>query len=217
MWSNVGERGSKGSKLKHPTMLSRLKGHTPKRSTPLSSQQDCVPSPPLHQPTNQSTARLPAISTPHHWLLLRWYKFPEAKSCWLLAGYSACPSTKPDQWESRPFRKGWGTFQQEAVAGGGVLGHATHSVNLRTWKERGNSPGPPTHYSLWTHDYSHGYMLAVGLHTHTMTHCLIYLIRYISSLHQKLPILFLPSNHSHWGGETSMSPFEKANSSLATC
>lgn len=146
-------------------MLSRTQGHTPKSSTPLSSQQDCVPAPPLPQPTNQTTSRLPAISTPHHWLLPHRYEFPEAKSCRLLAGCAACPSAGPGQWESRPFRKGWGTFQQEAVAGGGVRVHATHSVNRRTWKERGNSPGPPTHYSLWIHHYSHHYSFALQLHT----------------------------------------------------
>lgn len=54
-------------------MLSQNQGHTPKSSTPLSSQQDGVPAPhpysTLHQPTNQATARLHAISTSHHWLL----------------------------------------------------------------------------------------------------------------------------------------------------
>lgn len=150
-------------------MLSQTQGHTPKSSTPLSSQQACIPHPqpppPLHLPTNQTASRLPAISTPHHWLLQLWYEFPEAKNCWLLAGCTACPFVEPGQWESRPFRKGWGTFQQEAVAGGGVRVHATHSVNRCTWKGRGSSPGPPTHYSLRTRHYSHHYSFAVGLYT----------------------------------------------------
>lgn len=173
-------------------MLSRTRGHTPKSSTPLSSQQDCVPAPPLHQPTNQATSRLPAISTPHHWLLQLWYEFPEAKSCRLLAGCAACPSTEPGQWESRPFRKGWGTFQQEAVAGGGVRVHATHSVNRRTWKGRGNRPGPPTHYSLWTRHYSRHYSLTVRLYTHYDP--LSYLPDKIHTrpVHQKIPFYSVP-------------------------
>lgn len=57
--------------------------------------------------------------------------------------------------------------------------------------------------------------------THTMTHCLIYLIRYIQGLCIKraFSILFFHSSNPspvRGGGKTSMSPFERANSSLAT-
>lgn len=67
-------------------MLSQNQGHTPKSSTPLSSQQDGFSAPhpysTLHQTTNQAAARLHAISTPHHWLLQDW-EFPESVSCCL--------------------------------------------------------------------------------------------------------------------------------------
>lgn len=99
------------------------------------------------------------------------------------------------QWESRPFRKGWGTFQQEtAAAGGGVRVHATHSVNQRTWKGRGNSPGPPTHYSSWTRCYSRHHSLAGRfLHTQNMTR-LSYLPDKIQTrpLHQKTSFYSVP-------------------------
>lgn len=56
--------------------------------------------------------------------------------------------------------------------------------------------------------------------SHTVTHCLIYLIRYITRpLHQKISFYSVRSFFSPlplWVEQTSMSPFEKANSSLAT-
>lgn len=57
-----GERGFQ-TKLRHPTMLSQRRGHTPpKSSTPLSSQQERVPAPPhyANPPTKQRPASLPS-------------------------------------------------------------------------------------------------------------------------------------------------------------
>lgn len=72
-------------------MLGRKQDHTPTSSTPLSSQQDWVPAPPVHQSTNQATSRLPVISTPHHWLLQLWYEFPSSQEL-PAAGWMRCLS-----------------------------------------------------------------------------------------------------------------------------
>lgn len=69
-------RGIEDSKLRHPTTLSQRQGHTPKSSTPISSQQECFPAPPLSLTT---VSRLPTISAFHDWLLSLWNEFRDAK------------------------------------------------------------------------------------------------------------------------------------------
>lgn len=75
----------------------------------------CYANPPTKQPPASLPSPLPIIGCSSFEM-----SFPDAKNCRLLAGCAACLSNKPGQWESKPFRKGWCTFQQEAAAGGGV-------------------------------------------------------------------------------------------------
>lgn len=85
--------------------------------------------------------------------------------------------------------------------GGGVLVHATHSVNQRTWRGKGKSPGPPTHNCLWTRHYSlplFSCWRATHKHART-THCLIHLIRYIQGLCiQVSRFSFIFQSHPVW-------------------
>lgn len=102
----MGERGSEGSKLRHPTRVTQIQVHTPKSSTLLSSQQDCVPG--LHAPpTTNATSHPPATPAPRHCLRLRRYEFPRSQrvaGCWL----GAVPDRPPSTANANPGHSGKG-------------------------------------------------------------------------------------------------------------
>lgn len=190
-----GERGFQ-TKLRHPTMLSQRRGHTPqKSSTPLSSQHERVPAPPTtptHQPSNVPPPchlRSPSLAAP----ALKWVPWSQEL---LAAGWLRCLSIY------RAWPMGIPAIQERvAYIPAGSSGWGRGASSCYTFCESVHMEGKgkqsrPTHLLQLVNTPLLSTLLAIGLHTHTHTHYdpLSYLPDKIHTrpLHQKIPLYSIP-------------------------
>lgn len=196
-------------------MLSQRRGHTPQELNPTFQPTracPCPPATPTHQPSSLPPPchlRSPSLAAP----ALKWVPLmPRVAGCWpavlpvyltSLANGNPSHSGKGGVHSSRKQRLGEGcecscyTFCESVhMEGKGKQSRPTHLLKLV------NAPLVST-------------LFTIGLytHAHTMTHCLINLIRYMQGLciESSPSIQLLPIPSPFWGGETFMSPFEKRN------
>lgn len=136
------------------------------KTAPPSPHLPSTDNPPTRKPPASLPSALPAIGCSH----VSWSR-AFLPAGWLLRS-SVC-LCGPMGIRAIQERVGYIPAGSSSSWGGGVLVHATHSVNQRTWRGKGNSPGPPTHNCLWTATTLCHYSLAAGL-KNTDTHAYVF-------------------------------------------